>query len=156
MPSLLLDWLEELRRAPLAITGDLARKNVRWFGAGGGERAALRAEEVVSFLHSAAEIWDRSISGCDEWLFYAWYDEMAGQLRIAACPARTLADLPFGCALRSVEADDVARAFLLGSDTIPWREMASAPVTADEADLPEPEVPFVLGVWTRPLSGSSG
>lgn len=129
------DWLDEVRAHPLATTGtraSIADGNLWTFSLDDEARQALTIAEVTSFLRGVVSSWRaNNPTRSGEWRCYAWYDEMSGQLRISACPARTLEELPFRCRLRAVEVDDVAQAFI--------------------ARPQRTEQEFVLDVWMEPL-----
>ncbi len=110
------EWLDEVGAHPLSTAGPratIADHNLWTFSLGDEARQSLTIGEVTSFLRAVVSSWRaNNPTRSGEWRCYAWYDEMNGQLRISACPASTLDELPFRCRLRAVEVDDVAHAFI--------------------------------------------
>ena len=151
MPAPLRAWFDEVRARDLAVQGertDLADDNLWMFGVEDEQRRALKVGDVSSFLRAIRIMWrDKlTLASSNEWMVYAWHDEMSGQLRFSACPARTIDELPFSCALRAVDVDDISREFVEGRSIIPYAEL-QAHINVPEEDPPE----FILNVWAERL-----
>jgi hypothetical protein len=109
--------------------------------------------EVVAFLRSAVEV-RRELAASQALrpvTFYAWYDEMAGQLRFStACCTRT--DLPFGATILLVDApNEIVGKFMRSPfrDGIPWNAFLETP--PEGADAERTHDPPSLSVWAVEL-----
>lgn len=81
----------------------------------------------------------------DSFIFYMWFDEMAGQLRLNIIPDNNK-ELPFGCQIEHVSsAEIILQAFLSSRyhDCIPWSELNNDSIE---------ESPYILKVFMTPLN----
>jgi hypothetical protein len=105
--------------------------------------------DLQALLHSVVDHY-RSTLECTDFpvTFYAWHDEMAGQLRFSV--ARSSPErLPFGAIVDLVADADVVIAEFLNSpyrDGIPWDHLTEA--SADQLDEP---LQYHLKVWAVSL-----
>lgn len=153
MNPLLQTWLTELRADGLFVSGEPgagANQNLWCISLPSNEQ--IPAGDVLAFLRSALDIrrelvFARSLAPVT---FYAWHDEMAGQLRFStACCSRDA--LPFAAAVQLVdEPDELVGAFLRSPyrDGIPWTEMEEAPPDGNEVTAHTK----CLKVWAVALS----
>jgi hypothetical protein len=103
--------------------------------------------DVVRFLQAVVALWREGIRDASaQCFFYAWNDEMSGQLRFSLAPAASVEELPFACRLRQVTSEQVARAFLEGRDVIPFEELLPALHVFDDGPRD-----FVLDLWAEHL-----
>ena len=126
--QLLQEWLSKIRREQLVLSevpGAGANENL-WCVAI-PSTANVDVDELVTFLRSASAV-RRDIvheQNAHPVSFYAWHDDMAGQLRFSTARCTTSA-LPFGCPIELVDdPEPVVREFLQSGlrDGIPWREL---------------------------------
>jgi hypothetical protein len=110
----------------------------------------VTASELVEFLRAAMAIRGElvALQSVRPVSFYAWYDEMAGQLRFstACCTKNTL---PFGATLALLDdPNEIAEAIAQSSyrDGIPWNELREEPFDADD-DHPSVLDAGDLRVW---------
>lgn len=109
--------------------------------------------DLLAFLQSAIAIRrDQALSQpVRPVTFYAWHDEMAGQLRFStACCTRDT--LPFGAQVTLVETpSEMVAAFLRSPyrDGISWNELEEC--TQEEAEPASVRDAFMLRVWAVDL-----
>ena len=148
--ALLEAWLEELRVDGLHLTEESAagaRQNLWCMSLPSSE--PLTEADLLAFLRSAMVI-RRELAHSQSVrpvTFYAWHDEMAGQLRIStACCTKTA--LPFGTVVRLIdEPDEIIASFLSSPyrDGIPWSDIKES-LAGDDEPPPSAE-PLNLAVW---------
>jgi hypothetical protein len=152
---LLQAWLTELRADGLFLSdepGAGANQNLWCISLPSSEQ--IPAGEVLAFLRSALHIRRELVASQSlaPVTFYAWHDEMAGQLRFStACCTRDA--LPFAAWVQLVdEPDEIIGAFLRSPyrDGIPWTEMEDAP--PDGNGVTVHTNPLCLKVWAVALS----
>ena len=138
MNLLLQSWLEELRADGLHLSGDHggANQNLWSISLPSGEQ--ITADDVLAFLQSAVDI-RRELAASQALrpvTFYAWHDEMAGQLRFStACCTR--AELPFRATILLVDApNEIVGAFMRSPfrDGIPWDALHETPPEGADAE----------------------
>ena len=107
-------------RATLAalelVDDDAPVGNMEMFSIAAAQDAGITAPALAAFVrdaHRAYSLAARSI-GRTGW-FYAWHDEMAGQLRTSACWIVSRDELPFGGLLTLVDDPESLASSLLGS-----------------------------------------
>ena len=155
MRSLLRGWLDELRADGLHLSqesGDGAVQNLWCMSLPTSE--PVTASDLLAFLESAMVI-RRELAQSQPVrpvTFYAWHDEMVGQLRFStACCTRTT--LPFRAEVRVVdEPDEIIAAWISSPyrDGIPCTELEEV---NPEADGPLPEAsPRCVTVWAAEWS----
>lgn len=150
------EWLDFVRQHSRDVVLDgptnlVARGNMLSFSLDRAAADILPPEELVAFLEQAFQVYQRKLAPFPRpaW-FYAWVDEMAGQLRLSAVACATPMDLPFGCALAPTSDPGlIARGFLSPPylEGIPWSELT--PVAPGTPDPPRPR--HVLTVFARSL-----
>ena len=128
-------WLNELRADGLQLSaqrGDGANHNLWCLSLPSSD--PVTAPEVVEFLRAAMAIRAElvALQSVRPASFYAWYDKMAGELRLstACCTKSTL---PFGATLVLLDdPNEIAEAFAQSSyrDGIPWSELRDEPLDA--------------------------
>jgi hypothetical protein len=143
------EWLDELRADGLKLSAE--------FGAGASQNLwsvslpsteAIAVQDVLEFLKSAMAIRRElaSLQSVRPVAFYAWHDEMAGQLRFStACCTRER--LPFRAKVQLVDDPlEVVTAFLQSPyrDEIPWNEFENS-TRKDPTDASSDKVD--LKVW---------
>lgn len=154
MGPLLQSWLDELQSdglhlAPEAAAG--ANENLWCISVASDQRIA--APDLVAFLRSAVAI-RRELASRQPVrpvTFYAWHDEMAGQLRFSTACC-TLDTLPFRAKVVLVDdASEIVAAFGRGRYRagIPLDELEES--TAPRTNAP----PFALEVWAVELCAAA-
>jgi hypothetical protein len=114
----------------------------------------VTAGEVLAFLRSALDIRRELVAAQSvaPVTFYAWHDEMAGQLRFST--ARCTRDaLPFAAKVQLVdEPDEIVGAFFRSSyrDGIPWTELEEVPFEGEVVSASAGAL--CLSVWAVALS----
>lgn len=87
----------------------------------------------------------------DSFIFYMWFDEMAGQLRLNIIPKNNN-KLPFACHTERVSSVEIILQAFLNShyhDCIPWSELNNEnTITNDTTE----ESPYTLKVFIAPLT----
>jgi hypothetical protein len=116
--------LSELRTDVPSTTRDAGLENMREVVLSQG----CDPKDVVDFLNAAADIWlgRAALVGSAPATFYAWYDEMAGQLRVSLVPGTTDA-LPFSGPIELVSSPQAVVSAALATLTpglIPGSELA--------------------------------
>ena len=105
MHSTLEKWLAELEEETVIIgSGEIneeARCNMVSFGFSESLLQEWGKESVNKFIHGCADIYRRK-SGAFNMIFYSWFDEQAGLIRMSAV-SRTHGKLPFSCELKLSE-----------------------------------------------------
>ncbi len=109
MHSTLEKWLAELEKETVILASDEineeARCNMVSFGFNEDLLQEWGKESVNKFIHGCADLY-RSKSGGLNMVFYSWFDEQAGQIRISAV-SQMHGKLPFGCKLKLSELTQV-------------------------------------------------
>jgi len=148
LPPVLRLWFEEIRAKPLVTEGtasELGPRNLSAFALSSAERTSLRSGDIERFLLAVTEVWREAIgSSRGAWVAYAWHDEMAGQLRISACPASNASQLPFVCAIKEFSIRELVDAFLGEIDFVPYGQLQPLPGLSDNEAS---DRPFEQHVW---------
>lgn len=104
--------------------------------------ATFARGQVAATLVAIADVYGSKATAAGmRGIFYAWVDEMAGQLRCSFCRVERAGDLPFGCLVREV------------ADVAPFAEravVALRQISDTEEPPPSPD-PYVLDVWCTAL-----
>jgi hypothetical protein len=80
-------------------------------------------------------------------IFYAWVDEMAGQLRCSFCRVASASELPFGCRTIQLEhIDQLAELACSTAGTSAWSELEACEYSEAESDSGSP---YVLRLYTE-------
>lgn len=153
MNPLLQSWLEELRAGGLRLSGEAradANENLWPMALPSSER--IDGPDLVAFLYAALDVRRELASSHPAPVtFYAWHDEMAGQLRLSTvCSPRDA--LPFNAPLLLVEHPIAIVNEFLGShyrDGIPLDELEVID-PRQLGELPEPDS-RQLRVWAIAL-----
>jgi hypothetical protein len=152
--QVLLSWLDELREDGLQLsaeTGSGANENLWCVSLPSPNQ--FDVDELVAFLRSAVVI-RRELAISQAFrpvTFYAWHDEMAGQLRFSTARCASSA-LPFGAKVRLVPEPRsiVVEAFQSPyRDGIPWEELHEVPF--EETTAPALSGVSCLDVWAVEL-----
>lgn len=155
MNRLLQSWLDELRADGLHLSeeaGSGARENLGCVSLPSLEQVGVG--ELVTFLQSALEV-RRELAAAQPFgpvTFYAWHDEMAGQLRFstACCPSSAL---PFSAKVLLVHDPHLIVAAFVQSpfrEGIPWNELGEV-ASEKTADAPRLGETLGLSVWAVEL-----
>lgn len=129
--------LAQIRTSGFVLDADPiieARRNTYVVALSADEASELSVTQVTAFLHDARSALAATASpdSPDSLRFYAWFDEMAGQLRLSVSSAN---ELPFGGTIRTVADPAVVASQCLESDYIdgiPWSSLAP------DEEVPEP------------------
>lgn len=116
MHATLNNWLEELEEeieivSPEDINVE-ARSNRVSFDFDEGLLTEWGRESVQEFLNSCANLYQRKSRGM-KLIFYSWFDEQAGQIRISAV-SQAYNKLPFACGLNSTDLSQVVNGIYSG------------------------------------------
>lgn len=107
MHSTLNEWLTELEDEIELITSDdinvEANSNMVTFGVNESIFKDWGESSVIAFLSGCADLYQAKSQGINM-VFYSWYDDMSGQLRISAVSQKH-ESLPFRCKLNTVCLD---------------------------------------------------
>lgn len=114
MHDTLQTWLAELQ-VDLSVTHlpDLhaeAMGNIVIFGVSAQSLASWGQDDIAEFLQGCRRVYEDHNDGAPM-VFYAWYDQQAGQLRMSAV-SQSHGRLPFRCALNVVELEVLVAALL--------------------------------------------
>jgi hypothetical protein len=105
MHSTLSQWLKELEvEIKLVHSKDIneeANSNLVGFGINGSLFQEWGNDSIETFLRKCAELYN-SKNDKAPMIFYSWFDEMAGQIRISAV-SESHGKLPFRCNIAIVE-----------------------------------------------------
>ena len=116
MHTTLSKWLEELEEETKIFVSDEineeAQSNMVSFDFSEDLLNEWGKESVTEFLYACANLYGRR-SGEKKIVFYSWFDEQAGQIRISAV-SQTHDKLPFSCKLNSVSLSQVVNGFYSG------------------------------------------
>jgi hypothetical protein len=154
MDPLLTSWLSELRESPLvlgAAPGSGGAENL-WTLAIPREREDITEDQLLEFFDEAlqARHSQATAMGVEPVVFYAWHDEMAGQLRFSVARG-TAVDLPFAARVEPVsDLRTIIRSYL-GSEYragIPWSDLVDVPADQAESAMEE----YVVRVWAREIT----
>lgn len=131
MNPLFQSWLDELRADGLQLSGDHGGANHNLWSISLPVGEPITGSDVLAFLQAAVDI-RRDLAASQALrpvTFYAWHDDMAGQLRFStAC--RTRSELPFSTAILLVDApNEIVGAFIRSPvrDGIPWDALRETP-----------------------------
>ncbi|MGP4717009.1 hypothetical protein ACTXGL_10260 [Psychrobacter sp. T6-6] len=101
-------WLTELEDMVVICAEDIhqeAAQNIVSFGFNQDLLVEWSEDSVIEFISKCANLYHRK-SGVSEMLFYAWFDEQAGQIRISAV-SQSHKKLPFRCELNQVTLNEL-------------------------------------------------
>ena len=111
MHSTLNTWLEELEQETVIVTSDEineeAKENMVTFGFNPDLLKEWEKGSVIKFLTGCANLYSKK-SNNHSMVFYSWFDEQAGQIRISAVSQKH-GKLPFECKLNHVSLDEVVQ-----------------------------------------------
>lgn len=95
----------------------MAIKNIFFFSMSAKEASSVNKDNIDEFLLAACQQYLVKLSDAPQAMyFYAWHDEMAGQLRTSAAPANCAEELPFSCRLNVVELPTTVSVEFLNSN----------------------------------------
>lgn len=113
MHGTLKKWLEELEDETEIISSseinEEAHCNMVAFGVNQGLLQEWGKDSVSEFLNECANLYKRKSNGLGM-VFYSWFDEQAGQIRISAV-SQTHGKLPFGCKLNQTSLSHLVDGF---------------------------------------------
>ena len=102
-------WLEELEKETTVVTSneinEEANSNMVTFGFSQDSIEDWDKDSVVDFLAGCAEVYRIKSDGI-AMVFYSWFDQQAGQIRISAVN-QVHDKLPFKCKLRQVSLNEM-------------------------------------------------
>ena len=105
MHSTLNKWLEELdEETSIVISSEIneeARANMVCFGFNQDLLESWGANSLTDFLGACSEVYRTKCTGT-AMVFYAWFDELAGQFRVSSV-SQSHNKLPFGCKLNQTD-----------------------------------------------------
>ncbi|MEM6791924.1 MAG: hypothetical protein AAF715_30675 [Myxococcota bacterium] len=148
-------WLTKVRYAPLRFEGEpgtIANENMLMFSMSSEEARQTTTHDLVGFLENSFREYalKASAAAARSFWFYAWHDEMAGQLRISAAQAARAEELPFGCQLKITDKANRIAESLLRSDYLGGIPLSELTVSSwEEDDVGHDD--FVLEVFARPI-----
>lgn len=108
MHNTLRKWLLELEATVVICAEDIhqeARQNMVSFSFNQNLLIEWSEDSVIEFIGKCANLYHKKI-GISEMLFYAWFDEQAGQIRISAV-SQSHRKLPFRCELNQVTLNEL-------------------------------------------------
>lgn len=109
MHSTLEKWLSELEQETVILASDKINEeaggNMVSFGFNEDLLQEWGKESVNKFIHGCADLYQRKSGGLNM-VFYSWFDEQAGQIRISAVSQKH-GKLPFGYKLKLAELTQV-------------------------------------------------
>ena len=103
MHPTLSKWLEELEETKISTSEQIneeARANMVSFGFNASLLQEWGKESLTKFLLGCANLYQRKSNNL-KMVFYSWFDEQAGQIRMSAV-SQVHSKLPFFCKLNSV------------------------------------------------------
>lgn len=159
MSPILKQWLATLEGATLSSEGsreEIALANQQVFAVSRSDLMTLDGPQLETFLEAAIRIFARKLRGAEaSFLFYAWFDEMSGTLRLSATRGRDWRDLPFRCRLELCQdAGAIVADFLAGEAVggIPMTELEEVEFEPVELETSEDNSrDFVQRVFVRIL-----
>ncbi len=130
---------------------EIAITNQQIFAISRKELMSLDSNQLLAFLEAAIRVFARKLRGSGKpFLFYTWFDEISGTLRLSATRGSEWHDLPFTCRLEVCkEPGDVVVDFLAG-DTIDGIPMSTLEAV-ELGDAKDDNIEFVQRVFSRPL-----
>lgn len=151
-------WLRDIAEStePLAIDGDFNHQGIRnmeIFGTGtdAGPYPHAALERLLRSMFTLRQMQLRKTHPDTPFLFYAWHDYQAAQLRCSVIQSDNPDDLPFGCTV--VPTSDLSRVVadaLKDWDHLSWGNMENVESNAAGNEDDE-EREFVLGVFVSSL-----
>ena len=108
MHPTLSKWLEELEETKISTSeqiNDEARANMVSFGFNASLLQEWGKESLTEFLLGCANLYQRKSNNL-KMVFYTWFDEQAGQIRISAV-SQVHSKLPFSCKLNPVNLNQM-------------------------------------------------
>ena len=113
MHKTLKNWLEELEEETAIVSSadinEEANGNMVTFGFNQNMLSEWKKDSVIEFLTNCYNLYS-SKSNDLKMVFYSWFDEQAGQIRISAVNQKH-GKLPFGCELNKVELEELVNGF---------------------------------------------
>ena len=111
--STLNNWLEELEKETVIVTSESineeAHGNMVTFGFTQNLLKEWGKESVGNFIKCCAELYSKKCNSL-AMVFYSWYDEQSGQIRISAV-SQSHDKLPFKCKLNRVNLNELVNVF---------------------------------------------
>ncbi len=117
MHSTLKTWLKEVEEETIIVTSkeinEEAKGNMVTFGFNSSLLTEWGCDSVTDFINACAELYSKKSSNISM-VFYSWFDEQAGQVRISAV-SQAHGKLPFKCKLNSVNLSDFVNGIYAGN-----------------------------------------
>ena len=147
-------WLSELRTDGVVFADEYGGANANLWSISLPSTSAVSVDDLAAFVLAAAAIRAELVAVLDvaPITFYAWHDEMAGQLRFSTALC-TCESLPFAVGIQLVEhPEEVVRRFLSSPyrDGVPWSTMRTDGAHSPDEVAEEAEGD-VLQVWAKRL-----
>jgi len=101
------EWLRRLESTSTVVSSDHneeANANLQTLSLSEATDGSLTPEDIVEVVSQAIDLKRRELSALKcikEFMFYTWFDELAGQLRMSVVSTADLSQLPFGGALNT-------------------------------------------------------
>ena len=112
----LLELEKELEIVSLDDIKEEARTNMFAFGVSEALLKDSSEQAMIDFLSSCADIYKQKSINL-KMVFYSWFDEQAGQVRMSAV-SRVFGKLPFGCKLNVSDLNKVANGIYTGDSSL--------------------------------------
>ena len=155
MHPTLIGWLSEVSEAGISDAGtvnEVANNNLLYFSTTTQTAVSIGTSDTVEFLLGAFDIFNQRLSISEKCMcFYAWFDELSGQLRCSAAPASSPENLPFGCRLNVVKSPTSVAESFLHSDYLEGISLDGFEEVTDEMEQEkdEDDDDFILTVYAR-------
>lgn len=115
-------WRAALDSASLVSIGEsdeLALANQQIFSLTKSELTELSKDDLLTFIDGSYRTFAKKLgSSSRSLLFYAWFDEMSGTLRLSATAGHGPEDLPFSCQLDARDVPGLVVDELLRGETV--------------------------------------
>lgn len=115
MHNTLKTWLDELEELDITTSTGIneeAQANMVTFGFSDSALKEWGKASVYEFIASCAKLYEKKSKNLNM-VFYAWLDELAGQIRLSAVSQCHNA-LPFGCKLNRTDLNHVVEGIYAG------------------------------------------
>lgn len=110
------------------------------------------SDEISYFIERIFELYDKKSKKINiPGLVYAWFDEMADQLRISFIHGIDREELPFGAKLCFIDDTDMIakKIYEEGHSVISWKELQCIDLWDDIVDCVGPEEKYILEIFVK-------